>query len=245
MADCNNLAQQIAEIEAKLQQLDEMEATARSLLEVEDLPAAGKNVARLRTYTGEDVGVSNEAWIKQGESDLIAKGGKAIRDLVEMAKGVQQPIHGLFLRTYLSQASKTLLPDTGSEYEGNGGNVNDAVEFVLQNFTEMNKLWVRMQHQGHSRDREKKEKERMELRILVGTNLVRLSQLENVDVETYKRIVLPGILEQVVSCRDAIAQEYLMECIIQVGSLKQSCMAAQVGEQCLCRYSRRRCIWPP
>ena len=25
--------------------------------------------------------------------------------------------------------------------------VNDAVEFVLQNFTEMNKLWVRMQHQ--------------------------------------------------------------------------------------------------
>ena len=56
----------------------------------------------------------------------------------------------------------------------------------------------------------------MELRILVGTNLVRLSQLENVEVDTYKRIVLPGILEQVVSCRDAIAQEYLMECIIQV-----------------------------
>lgn len=25
--------------------------------------------------------------------------------------------------------------------------VTDAVEFVLQNFTEMNKLWVRMQHQ--------------------------------------------------------------------------------------------------
>lgn len=25
--------------------------------------------------------------------------------------------------------------------------VMDAVEFVLQNFTEMNKLWVRMQHQ--------------------------------------------------------------------------------------------------
>lgn len=29
-------------------------------------------------------------------------------------------------------------------------------------------------------------------------------------------MVLPGILEQVVSCRDPIAQEYLMECIIQV-----------------------------
>ena len=32
----------------------------------------------------------------------------------------------------------------------------------------------------------------------------------------YQRVVLPGVLEQVVSCRDPIAQEYLMECIIQV-----------------------------
>ena len=29
-------------------------------------------------------------------------------------------------------------------------------------------------------------------------------------------MVLPGILEQAVSCRDALSQEYLMECIIQV-----------------------------
>ena len=57
----------------------------------------------------------------------------------------------------------------------------------------MNKLWVRMQHQGHSRDREKKERERMELRILVGTNLVRLSQLENIDLAMYKSSVLPGV----------------------------------------------------
>ena len=28
--------------------------------------------------------------------------------------------------------------------------------------------------------------------------------------------VLPSVLEQVVNCRDPIAQEYLMECIIQV-----------------------------
>lgn len=29
-----------------------------------------------------------------------------------------------------------------------GDTVMDAVDFVLQNFTEMNKLWVRMQHQA-------------------------------------------------------------------------------------------------
>jgi hypothetical protein len=28
-----------------------------------------------------------------------------------------------------------------------GGNVVDALEFLLVNFTEMNKLWVRMAHQ--------------------------------------------------------------------------------------------------
>jgi len=56
------------------------------------------------------------------------------------------------------------------------------------NFAEMNKLWVRMQHQGHSRDRERREREREELRILVGTNLVRLSQLETVNLDKYKKV---------------------------------------------------------
>lgn len=80
----------------------------------------------------------------------------------------------------------------------------------------MNKLWVRLQHQGHSRDREKREAERKDLRILVGTNLVRLSQLDGVDLELYQNDILPAILEQVVQCKDVIAQEYLMEVVIQV-----------------------------
>lgn len=80
----------------------------------------------------------------------------------------------------------------------------------------MNKLWVRLQHQGHSRDREKRELERRELRILVGTNLVRLSQLDGVDLTMYQQTILPSILEQVVNCKDVIAQEYLMEVVIQV-----------------------------
>ena len=38
------------------------------------------------------------------------------------------------------------------------GSVSDAVEFVLLNFGEMNKLWVRMQHLGHSRELERRER---------------------------------------------------------------------------------------
>jgi len=140
-----------------------------------------------------------------------------LKDLVEMCRGVQHPLRGLFLRNYLLQCTRNVLPDnpdgSGDDAEGT---VRDSIDFVLMNFAEMNKLWVRMQHQGHSRDRERREREREELRILVGTNLVRLSQLESINLDKYRKLVLPGILEQVVSCRDAIAQEYLMECIIQV-----------------------------
>jgi hypothetical protein len=68
------------------------------------------------------------------------------------------------------------------------GTVMDSVDFILLNFSEMNKLWVRMQHQGHTRDKFKREQERRELRILVGTNLVRLSQLECIDMEKFKKV---------------------------------------------------------
>jgi hypothetical protein len=93
----------------------------------------------------------------------------------------------------------------------------------------MNKLWVRLQHQGLSRDREKREMERKELRILVGTNLVRLSQLDGVDLDMYQGMILPAVLEQVVNCKDTIAQEYLMEVVIQV---RQCCTSGMrfVGE---------------
>ncbi|KAJ1602558.1 hypothetical protein NDA14_006517 [Ustilago hordei] len=137
-----------------------------------------------------------------------------MKDVMEMSRGVQHPTRGLFLRHYLSGATRDYLPV--GQGMGPGGNLQDSIGFVLTNFIEMNKLWVRLQHQGHSRDREKREMERKELRILVGTNLVRLSQLEGVDLEMYQRTILPSILEQVVNCKDVIAQEYLMEVVIQV-----------------------------
>ncbi|KAF9242390.1 vacuolar protein sorting-associated protein 35 [Melanogaster broomeanus] len=137
-----------------------------------------------------------------------------MKDMMEMSRGVLNPIRGLFLRHYLSGQTRDHLP-VGVE-SGPQGNLQDSISFVLTNFIEMNKLWVRLQHQGHSRDREKREMERRDLRILVGTNLVRLSQLDGVDLEMYQKDILPAILEQVVNCKDAIAQEYLMEAVIQV-----------------------------
>lgn len=41
-----------------------------------------------------------------------------LKDLVEMIRGVQHPIRGLFLRNYLTQISRDKLPDAGSPFEG-------------------------------------------------------------------------------------------------------------------------------
>ncbi|PKS06763.1 hypothetical protein jhhlp_006837 [Lomentospora prolificans] len=135
-----------------------------------------------------------------------------MKDMMDMSRGVQHPIRGLFLRYYLSGQARDFLP-TG-EGDGPEGNLQDSINFILTNFVEMNKLWVRLQHQGHSREREQRSRERKELQLLVGSNIVRLSQL--VDLETYKNSILGPLLEQVVQCRDVLAQEYLLEVITQV-----------------------------
>lgn len=135
-----------------------------------------------------------------------------MKDMMDMSRGVQHPIRGLFLRYYLSGQARDYLPTTDSD--GPEGNLGDSINFILTNFVEMNKLWVRLQHQGHSRERDQRIRERKELQLLVGSNIVRLSQL--VDLEAYKSTILGPLLEQVVQCRDVLAQEYLLEVITQV-----------------------------
>jgi vacuolar protein sorting-associated protein 35 len=54
------------------------------------------------------------------------------------------------------------------------------------------------------------------LYLSVGSNLVRLSQLDETGIEMYQQVILPSVLEEIVNCHDVIAQEYLTEVIIQV-----------------------------
>ena len=130
-----------------------------------------------------------------------------MKDMMEMSRGVQHP------DPWPLPAILPLRPGRDHLPSGNGdgpeGNLQDSISFILTNFVEMNKLWVRLQHQGHSREREQTDTGETELQLLVGSNLVRLSQL--VDLETYKSGILQPLLEQVVQCRDVLAQEYLLE----------------------------------
>lgn len=134
-----------------------------------------------------------------------------LRDLVEMCKGVQHPTRGLFLRNYLSVRTKDKLPDKNNQLDGT---VEMSVNFTIQNFTEMNKLWVRMGYQGSADTWQTRQLERRQLRQLIGANLERLGNLEGVTEEVYVESVLPRLLEQIVSCKDKLAQESLTEYLI-------------------------------
>merc|ERR1719326_1207330 len=101
----------------------------------ESVRHAGNILPRL--YLLVTVGAS---YIKSRE----APAKEILKDMHELCKGVQHPMRGLFLRYYLSQMVKDKLPDTGTEFEqAGGGDIFDAFEFVLNNFMESNRLWVR------------------------------------------------------------------------------------------------------
>lgn len=75
-------------------------------------------------------------------------------------------------RNVLPDVTEDVVLSSGDAKEDRPGCVQDSIDFILLNFAEMNKLWVRMQHIGHTREKDRREKERLELRLLVGTNLV-------------------------------------------------------------------------
>lgn len=171
-----------------------------------------------------------------------------LKDLIQAVKCVQNPVRGLFLRHYLLQAIRDKLPNepilptqvvpygmaapaedpsatpapvlTAGVTNSEKGSVKDSYEFILANFVEMNKLWVRIQHlpgDGRSKDiRRRREKDRNELRILVGTNLVRLSALDSVTSQIYGQVILPTVLDHIIISGDPLAQAYLIDCIVQV-----------------------------
>ena len=60
------------------------------------------------------------------------------------------------------QCTRNVLPDQvepGQFAEGQDpGKIDDSIDFICLNFAKMNKLWVRMQHQGNSRERERERR---------------------------------------------------------------------------------------
>ena len=136
-------------------------------------------------------------------------------DLLGMVKGVQNPTRGLFTRYYLLKMVKDKLPDKGNEYVSETNTVKDTLQFILQNLEEMNRLWIRLSTGSIGNERLLREKERNELKILVGENITRLASLDGLSLEIYQEDVLKQIIAILLDSKDQLSQQYLMECIIQ------------------------------
>ncbi|GJQ15850.1 hypothetical protein GpartN1_g7641.t1 [Galdieria partita] len=142
-----------------------------------------------------------------------------LKDLLEMCSGVQNPMKGLFLRGYFTQLLRSKLSENNQEEKENdaqelGITTQEAIEFLLWNFGEANRLWIRMQYDA-SKERFKRDQERRQVETLVGLNISTLARLSGLNVTLYSNIVFPALSQQICSCHDPMAQEYLADCVVQ------------------------------
>lgn len=149
------------------------------------------------------------AFIKAGH----ARACDVMRDLITMVRGVQHPTRALFLRYYLLQIMKDVLPDGNNT---SGGTLEDTLAFILENFKQMNVLWVRLEFSLDTKSADDRKEQRIQLKQLVGSNIQRISMLHGLDVAHYKEIVMPSLIEQITQCREPIAQNYIIEIMTQV-----------------------------
>ena len=136
-----------------------------------------------------------------------------IYDMLGLVKSVQNPIKGLFLRNYLLKMIKDKLPDKDNVYLREGASFEDSLKFIIENMEEMNRLWIRLSS-GAGSEKMRREKERDELKILIGESMNKLSSLENLSIDLYEKNVLPRLLDIIINSKDKLCQQYLMECII-------------------------------
>jgi len=141
-----------------------------------------------------------------------------IFDLLGMIKGVQNPIRGLFTRYFMLKRIKDKLPDKGNKYLEEGGKFEETLKFIIQNLDEMNRLWIRISSDVSGSEKVLRDKERVELKIIVGESINRLSSLDGLTIDIYEKEVLPKLIQIILESNDVLSQQYLMECIIHAFS---------------------------
>ena len=123
-----------------------------------------------------------------------------IYDIIQMIRGVQYPLRGLFSRYFLLKMFKDFFPNDSKE------RLNESIELIMENFKEMNRLWIRI---GSTN-----EKQRDELKVLVGENITRLSSLNDLSCDVYKEEIVPSLIKIINDSNDPMSQQYIIECIV-------------------------------
>ena len=132
---------------------------------------------------------------------------EVLDDLLEACNGVQHPLRGLFVRYFLLKLLKDYLTD---------------IDFLMVNFREMNKLWIRINRMVYL-TKSGVKKTRNDLKVLISENIMRfvfvLNSINNKKINKeniYKDKILTPILDIIKKSNDYISQEYILICLIQV-----------------------------
>ncbi len=121
-------------------------------------------------------------------------------DFLKMLKGVQHPCRGLFLRFYFLKITKEKIESRSEELKDN---FDDILNLILENFKEMNSLWIRLN--SLIEDKATRRKQRKDLAMIVGENLTRISTLQGMTKEIYKDKVLDQVLKTILEYKDRIS----------------------------------------
>ena len=132
------------------------------------------------------------------ESDQCEEKEDLIYDMIQMTKGIQNPIRGLFTRYFLLKMLKDYL---------------NFIDDIIDNFKDMNRLWIRI-NRLNEYNLEQIPYIRNDMKVLVGENFTRLASLNNLNSEIYREQILIPIIDIIIDCNDDISQEYIIECLI-------------------------------
>ncbi len=143
----------------------------------------------------------DSAYIETGQANAT----HIIFDLFNLMKGVQNPLRGLFCRFFFLKIIKDILPDKGNEYEKPGDSPDDSIKFILNNLDDINILWIRLNNIDAPEERIIRESEGEQLKYLVRENITRLSSLNTITPEIYRKKVLPRIIEILLDSKDGMS----------------------------------------
>lgn len=130
-----------------------------------------------------------------------------LHDMSLALKGCQHPVKTLVLHHYFIGCIRGLKRSLSSQ---------KILLHLMDSFVEINKAWVRHQHCGLCSEHELRSQERILLQPIVASAVAALSHHCGVDTNGYSNFVLPTILEHVVASRDAMAQLYYTNLLLEV-----------------------------
>ena len=121
-------------------------------------------------------------------------------EILKMLNGAQYPVRGFMVRYYFLKIFDKNLDD---------------IDILLENFKEMNKLWIRIGCLKYYLGSDG-VKARNELKEMIGDNIAKLANIPDLNSDLYKNKILFPLLKIIIECGDYISQEYILLKIIDL-----------------------------